>query len=62
MNKDVLRKIELPKPLPELSVLSSFEQKDYIFALVRISKSFLSGAPCDPNDILRLKVIIAIIL
>jgi len=52
-----VRKIEMPVPLPNKhSILSVFEQRDYNFALIRVLKAFMTGAPCDQNDLLKLKV------
>ena len=57
-----VRKIEMPNPLPKKSILSAFEQRDYNFALIRILKAFITGAPCDPSDLLKLKVVKLLLL
>lgn len=45
-----------PRPLPRKSSLSYTDQRDYFFALLRISKAFLYGTEVIPNDMLRFKV------
>ena len=49
-------KIQLPVPFPKKSVLNVCEQKDYLFTINRIMKSFIQGVPAEPDDFKFIKV------
>lgn len=49
-------KIQPPAPFPRKSVLNVFEQKDYLFAIIRVMRSFMIAIPADADDFIRIKV------
>ncbi|KAK4022764.1 hypothetical protein OUZ56_008211 [Daphnia magna] len=48
-------KIQPPAPFPRKSVLNVFEQKDYLFAIIRVMRSFMIAIPADADDFIRIK-------
>ncbi|KAI9555667.1 hypothetical protein GHT06_018182 [Daphnia sinensis] len=48
-------KIQPPAPFPRKSVLNVFEQKDYLFAIIRVMRSFMVAIPADADDFIRIK-------
>lgn len=51
-----LLKIQLPVLFPQKSILSSIEQRDYLFAIIRVMKAFMLGTPTDQTDVKRIRV------
>jgi hypothetical protein len=49
-------KIQLPVSFPKKSVLNVCEQKDYLFTINKIMKSFVKGIPAESNDFIHIKV------
>lgn len=43
-------KIVPPKPFPRKSVLTVRQQKDYLFAIIRVMKCYSANLPHDPAD------------
>jgi hypothetical protein len=49
-------KIQLPVPFPKKSILNAGEQKDYLFTINNIMRSFNKGVPAEANDFIHMKV------
>lgn len=56
--KGKLLRIHLPQPFPQQSILNVIEQKDYLYAIIRIMKAFMTGLPAEPADVMCVKVTI----
>jgi len=56
LNGKVLR-IVPPKPFPRKSVLTFKQQKDYLYAIIRVMKCYSACAPHDPADAKVIEVI-----
>lgn len=54
--KGKVLQVEPPKLLVKKSVLTPQQQKDYLYAIIRVKKALLTGAPVDGQDVKRLKV------
>ncbi len=54
-------KIQLPVPYPKKSVLNVGEQKDYLFTINKIMRSFNKGIPAEADDFIRIKVQLKIV-
>lgn len=51
-----LLKIHLPVPFPQPSILSFMEQKDYVYIILRLMKSLMSGNSHKPAEVFKFQV------
>lgn len=49
-------KIQPPAPFPRKSVLNVLEQKNYLFAIIRVMKSFMVAIQANADDFICIKV------
>ena len=49
-------KVESPRPFPRKSVLTLKQQKDYLFAIIRVMKCYAACSPHDPIDAKTIEV------